>query len=90
MYVLNLSPSLASLASFIAKAEEQALRDNISGRDLPAKALSCYRAGASLALGPECQAAARQQLRAGRRVHPAPEPGWQFSTMGRRDLGGDP
>ena len=71
MYVRNLSPSLSSLASSIATTEERSLRDVSRGRNLHAKTLSCYRAGASLALGPACQAAARQQLRSGPRVHPA-------------------
>lgn len=43
-----------------------------------------------MACGPARPEAKTRQLRARRRVHPARGSGWQFSTMGRRDLGGDP
>ncbi|VCW83955.1 unnamed protein product, partial [Gulo gulo] len=36
---------LASLSSSIVTAEERALRDNISGHSLRAKALRCFRPG---------------------------------------------
>jgi hypothetical protein len=39
MYVRNLSPSLVSLASSIVTAEEQALRDHISARNL--RSIAC-------------------------------------------------
>lgn len=41
------------MASSAVSAEEAALRDNVGGRNVPAEALSCRRAGAPPALGPK-------------------------------------